>query len=98
MALTEGEFARYQARGVSNVEAYFKLLEASEVGQWVNRGNNARVRQLAEEALALEPGSSRAYSTLAFTHFWDYWLGSSMPPDESIAQGIEYNFISHLPL
>jgi adenylate cyclase len=55
----------------------------------VNRASNARARQLNEEALALEPGSSRAYSGLAYTYFWDYWLGSSRPPDESIARGIE---------
>jgi TolB-like protein len=89
VALTEGEYARYQTRWPSNAEAYFKLLEAFEIGQRVNRASNARVRQLAEEALALEPGLSRAYSILAYTHFWDYWLGSPRPPDESIARGIE---------
>jgi len=90
VALTEGEFARYSTKGVSNVEAYFNLLEAYEFAQRVNRASNARARQLYEEALALEPGSSRAYAGLAYTYFWDYWLGfSSRPPDESIARGIE---------
>ena len=89
VALTEGESVRYQAKGVSNIDAYFKLLEASEAGQRVNRASNARARQLYEEVLTLDPGSSRAYSGLAYTYFWDYWLGSSRPPDESIARGIE---------
>jgi adenylate cyclase len=90
VTLTEGEFVHYSTKGVSNVESYFKLLEAYEVVQRVNRAGNARARHLCEEALALEPGSSRAYSSLAITYFWDYWLGfSSRPPDESIAQGIK---------
>jgi adenylate cyclase len=89
VALTEGEYARFKARGVSNVEAYFKLLEAWDVFQQINKENNARVRKLAEEALSLEPGSSKAYAIIAMTHFWDYWLDPTKPPDESIAQGIK---------
>ncbi len=89
VALTEGEYARFKARGVSNVEAYFKLLEAWDVFQQINKENNARVRKLAEEAVSLEPGSSRAYAIIAMTHFWDYWLDPAKPPDESVAQGIE---------
>jgi adenylate cyclase len=89
VALTEGEYARFKARGVSNVEAYFKLLEAWDVFQRMNKENNARVRHLAEEALSLEPGSSRAYAIIGMTHFWDYWLDPAKSPDESIAQGIK---------
>jgi adenylate cyclase len=89
VALTEGEYARFKARGVSNVEAYFKLLEAWDVFQQVNKENNARVRKLAEEALALEPGSSKAYAIIAMTHFWDFWIDPAKSPDESIAQGIK---------
>jgi adenylate cyclase len=89
VALTEGEYARFKARGVSNVEAYFKLLEAWDVFQQINKENNARVRKLAEEALSLEPGSSKAYAIIAMTHFWDFWIDPAKPPDESVAQGIE---------
>jgi adenylate cyclase len=89
VALTEGEYARFKARGVRNVEAYFKLLEAWDVFQQINKENNTRVRKLAEEALSLEPGSSKAYAIIAMTHFWDYWIDPAKPPDESIAQGIK---------
>jgi adenylate cyclase len=89
VALTEGGYARFKARGVSNVEAYFKILEAWDIFQQVNKENNNRVRKLAEEALSLEPGSSKAYAIIAMTHFWDYWVDPSKPPDESIAQGIK---------
>jgi adenylate cyclase len=88
VALTDGEFARFQDRGVTNLEAYFKLLEAKELANRVHRESNAQAQRLAEEALSLDPKSARAYSILALTHFWDYWFGPPKSPDESIRLGI----------
>ena len=65
VALKDGELALMQAKGVSNVEAYFKLLEARELIEKVNKESNDRARRLAEEALILDPRSSAAYATLA---------------------------------
>jgi adenylate cyclase len=88
VALTDGEFARFQDKGVTNLEAYFKLLEAKELTNRVHRESNVQARRLAEEALSLDPKSARAYFILAVTHFWDYWLGPPKSPDESIRLGI----------
>jgi adenylate cyclase len=88
VAFNDAEWARLQARGVSNVEAYFKLLQAREFSEKVNKESNLRARRLAEEALALDPRSSEAYAMLAYIHFWDVSLGSSTSPEESTAQGI----------
>jgi len=89
LALKEGDWARVQAKGVSNVEAYFKLLEAREFHEKVNKESNDRARRLAEEALALDPQSSAACTALAYAHFWDFWLGPPKSPEESTNQGIE---------
>jgi adenylate cyclase len=89
VALTDGEFARFQDKGVTNLEAYFKLLEAKELVNRVHRESNAQAQRLAEEALSLDPRSARGYLILAQTHFWDYWLGPPKSPDESIRLGIE---------
>ena len=88
VALKHGELALVQAKGVSNVEAYFKLLEARELIEKVNKESNDRARLLAEEALILDPRSSAAYWTLAVVHFWDYWFGPPKSPEDSIQQGI----------
>ena len=88
VALKDGEWARVQAKGVSNVEAYFKLLEAREFHERVNKESNDRARRLGEEALALDPGSSEAYAVLAYAHFWDVWFGPPKSPEDSINQGI----------
>jgi adenylate cyclase len=88
VALKDGEWARIQARGVSNVEAYFKLLEAREFHERVNKESNDRARRLAEEALALDPRSSEAYATLAYTYYWDHWFGPPESAEDSTMQGI----------
>jgi adenylate cyclase len=88
VALTDGEIARLQGRGVSNIDAFFKLLEAHTLTQSMNKESSARARRLAEEALLIEPESSRAYFLLASTHFIDFWVGPPRSPAESIAQGI----------
>jgi TolB-like protein/Tfp pilus assembly protein PilF len=88
VALKDEVLARFHARGVSNVEAYFKLLEARELAERVNKESNDRARRLAEEALALDPTSSAAYAMLAYVHFWDYWLGPPKSPEDSVQQGI----------
>jgi adenylate cyclase len=88
VALTDGEIAHLQGRGVSNIDAFFKLLEAHTLIQAVNKESNARARRLAEDALLVEPGSSRAHFLLASTHFADFWVGPPKSQAESIAQGI----------
>jgi adenylate cyclase len=88
IALKDGEWALLQAKGVSNVEAYFKLLEVRKLREKVNKESNNRARLLVEEALLLDPNSSAAYAALAAVHFWDYWLGPPKSPEDSIQQGI----------
>ena len=63
--LTEGESARTFARGTKNLEAYLKLLQAYEQRAIWNKESQARARQLAEEAITLDPGYAQAYSQLA---------------------------------
>jgi TolB-like protein/Tfp pilus assembly protein PilF len=88
VALKDGEWARIQARGVSNVEAYIKLVEAREFHENVNKENNDRARRLAEEALALDPRSSEAYATIATCYYWDQWVGPLESLEDSNMRGI----------
>jgi len=73
--LTEGESARTLARGTKNLEAYLKLLQAYEQRQIYNKESMARARQLAEEAIALDPGYAQAYSNLAMALSLEVMLG-----------------------
>ncbi len=57
--------ASLPGKRTKNIEAYVKILEAGVLNQVLNRASLAQARRLAEEAIALDPGYARAYSTLA---------------------------------
>jgi TolB-like protein/Tfp pilus assembly protein PilF len=87
--LTEGEQARAAARGTDNLEAYLKFLQASEYFREMNPESNAMAKQLAEEAIALDPDYAWAYFILGRAHMVDVWLTSTESPKESIAKSRE---------
>jgi adenylate cyclase len=89
VGLTHGEQARVWARGTENLEAYLKVLQALENIYQMNIESNARARQLAEEAIALDPEYASAYLFLGRTHGMDVYLGSSKSPKDSIVRGME---------
>ncbi|MGD8981998.1 MAG: tetratricopeptide repeat protein, partial [Desulfobacterales bacterium] len=81
--LTEGEQARTVAKGTNNLEAYLKCLQANE---YLNRSNiesNALAKQLADEAINLDPEYAWAYYIKAITHQSDVWFGTSKSPKQS---------------
>jgi adenylate cyclase len=87
--LTHGEQARVWAGGTDNLEAYLKLLQAHENIYQMNIESNARARQLAEEAIALDPKYASAYQFLGRTHVMDVLYGSSKSPRDSLAKGLK---------
>jgi adenylate cyclase len=88
VAMKDEDFALFQAKGVSNVEAYFKLLEARKLSEKGNKENNDRSRRLAEEALLLDPGSSAAYARLAYADYIDLWVNPLVSREETITHGM----------
>jgi len=87
--LTEGEQARAAAKGTNNLDAYLKYLQSMENMRHFNRESNAMAKQLAEEAIALDPEYPMAYRALAGAHQMDMWLGTSKSPKQSITKAIE---------
>ena len=87
--LTTGEQARVSARGTANLDAYLKCLEAREYIFRLNRDSNLIARQRAEEAIALDPEYSIAYSLLSNTHILDVWFKWSKSPKESMMRAFE---------
>jgi adenylate cyclase len=87
--LTVGEQARASARGTNNLEAYLKCLQANELISRINPESNALAKQLAEEAVALDPEYSWAYYALGRSHMMDVWVKASKSPKESIGKAIE---------
>lgn len=87
--LTEGEQVRAAARRTNNLEAYLKYLQARDL---LNRGNpqsTALARQLAEEALALDPRYSSAYYILARAAVNEAWGETGKSPQYYMDKSIE---------
>jgi len=87
--LTEGEQARTASKGTNNLDAYLKFLQSMETMRRFNRESNALAKQLAEEAVALDPKYAPAYRALGAAHQMDVWLGTSKSPKQSLAKAME---------
>ena len=87
--LTEGEQARVASRGTNNLEAYLKYLQARSKLIQLNIESNDLGRQLAQEAIELDPQFAMAYRALATAHLMDVIFGTSKSPKESIATRIK---------
>jgi adenylate cyclase len=87
--LTVGEQARAVAKGTNNLEAYLKCLQANELVHKINPESNALAKQLAEEAVALDPEYAWAYFVLGRAHMMDVWVRASKSPKESIGKSIK---------
>ena len=87
--LTTGEQARMVAKGTNNLDAYLKVLEANENVARFNQEGNTLARQLAKEAIDLDPEYAFAYTILGKTYMFDVWLGTTRSPKQSIAQAIK---------
>jgi adenylate cyclase len=53
--LTTGEHARWLEKGTKNLEAYLKVMQARESLAVMNKEKQALARQLAKEAITLDP-------------------------------------------
>ena len=89
--LTEGEQARVFSKGTKNLDAYMKVIEARWLSFQTTIEGNIRARQLAEEAISLDPNYAPAYHALGRATIADIWLGLTKNPQESLKKCIELN-------
>ena len=89
VTLTQGEEARMFAKGTKNLEAYLKLMQAREHHEVFTKESQALARQLAEEAIALDPGYALAYSYAALALAHEVLLGSYTNPREALERGMK---------
>ena len=85
VTLTEGEAARVMAKGTKNLEAYLKVMQATQLRiAYANKESMGRSRQLAEEAIALDPGYALAYGCAAVALANEVGLGAYKNPKEAL--------------
>jgi TolB-like protein/Tfp pilus assembly protein PilF len=84
VTLTEGEQANLMGKGTTNLDAYLKALEANEQFFRMNREGSIKAKQLAGEAIALDPKYAFPYAIMANAHMLDLWFGFGKSPEESM--------------
>jgi len=87
--LTEGEQARVIGKGTKNLQAYLKALEAMVQFARMDKQGSMKAKQLAKEAIALDPNYAYPYSTLSTAHLLDLWFDFSESPKESMRLAVE---------
>ena len=87
--LMAGEHARVTGRGTGNLNAYLKALQANEQFYRMNKQGSTMAKQLAQEAIVLDPQYAFPYSVLAMSHMLDLWFRFSESPEKSMKLSVE---------
>jgi adenylate cyclase len=89
--LAEGEQARVWHRDTKNLEAWALASQAWDLYSRWTREDNARARELAEQAVKLDPQYGFAWSLLAYSHYFAAKMGWCESPKEYFKKAIELN-------
>jgi TolB-like protein/class 3 adenylate cyclase len=89
--LTEGDQTRIHRKCTRNIDAYIKISQGRMHAHRMNKEGNVIARQLAKEAMALDPNYAMAFWLLAKTHYMDIRLGMTKSPKDSITKAWELN-------
>jgi adenylate cyclase len=87
--LTSGEQARVTGKGTQNLNAYLKTLQAYEQFFRMNKQGSIMAKELAKEAIALDPQYALPYSVMAYSHMLDLWFRFSESPEESMKLAVD---------
>jgi adenylate cyclase len=90
VVLTDGERAFLKQKVPQSLEAYLKVMEGNKAWLCQCREGNDLARNLAAEAISLEPKYSAAYALESYVYFMDQWLSPDKRPiSESIKLSME---------
>lgn len=87
--LTSGEQACVIGKGTQNLNAYLKTLQAYEQFGRMNKQGSIMAKQLANEAIALDPKYETPYTVMAYSHMLDLWFRFSESPEESMKLAVD---------
>jgi len=83
------KYAEKYYRGKQGLDCYLKLMEASGYfTRWSIEDNNL-ARRMVEEAIAMCPENPMGYVHLGMVYHFDYWLGNTKSPRETLEKAIE---------
>jgi tetratricopeptide (TPR) repeat protein len=65
-------------------------MQAFELWNHLTKEGNAQAKKVLEEAIALDPEYPRLHINLAWTHYYDVWLGTTESSEQSLARAFEH--------
>ncbi len=83
------KYAEKYYRGKQGLDCYLKLMEASGYIQRGNIQDNNMARRMVEEATAICPENPSGYVYLGWVYCFDYYLGNTNSPRETLEKAIE---------
>jgi adenylate cyclase len=83
--LTDGKQASVTGKGTKNLDAYLKANQALEQFYRMNKDGSMKAKELAKEAIALDPNYAFPYAILASAHMLDVWFKFSASSKESMS-------------
>ena len=83
------KFADKYYRGKQGLDCYLKIAEAWGYFQRYNIEGMNLSRRIAEEVIAMCPENPRGYLRLGWIYYWDYILGNTKSPLETIDKSME---------
>ena len=90
--LIEGEYASSVEKyyiGKRGLDCYLKLMEANGIRRRWNIEANNLARRMIEEVIVMCPENPMGYIALSWIYHYDYILGNTKFPRETIEKGIE---------
>ncbi len=87
--MTDGEQARVRHRSTVNLDAWGYFVKAYDLFERHTKEDNARARELLDQALLLDPKYANALALKAVTHFQDARFGYTGSPAESFMRSVE---------
>ncbi|MEX1349742.1 MAG: adenylate/guanylate cyclase domain-containing protein [Desulfobacterales bacterium] len=88
--LTDGEQTRLRHRSTDNLQAWSYAVKGYSFYERITKDDNAKARELFENAVQLDPEYAWAWAMIGVTYFIDTRYGWHRPREESEKKMIEY--------
>ncbi len=83
------KYAEKYYSGKLGFDCYLKLTQAMSYCQRFNIQDNNLARRMAEESIAICPENPEGYLILGLIHYYDYLLGNTKSPEETLEKAAE---------
>ncbi len=87
--LTDGDLARVRQKGTKNLDAWLLVTQAAEKTLRLTKEDNAKAKELAKRAIALDGNYTQAYTALAWSHLLDFQAGWATNRAKSFKRSVE---------